>query len=134
MKANRVAYGAANEKLAGVPGIMTSIAKKGIESGAKGFSEIAPQEAIQKSPTPITDAEPNSPQSRDPGKQSRSMYELSDNELKTETAKLARNPRYTQAVQYLNEAIDTGNLQKKNAVLFRLMQDPAARKELRGEP
>lgn len=63
----------------------------------------------------------------DTGKQSRSIYDSSDDDLKTYADILRQDPSLTKFADALQKSIDDNNQAVKNATLFSLMQNPKAR-------
>jgi hypothetical protein len=68
-----------------------------------------------------------------PAKTSRSLYDMPNNDLmETVQSRLGGNERYQSTIQRLQEAVESNNLQQKNAMLFKLLQDKDARNLLKG--
>lgn len=62
---------------------------------------------------------------------SKSLYQASNDELKQVSVKLLKNPNLGSLSKALMKALEQGNQQSKNAVLFSILQNPLAREELK---
>jgi hypothetical protein len=114
--------------------LATKVANPLIAKSSQLVSDVVsgiPQSLEQTTPKIAMMYERSKYGNNDTAKISNNMYKMNNQELSNLTPHLSQNPSTKIYADIINDAVASGNDQRKNAAIFSMMQNPAAREHLK---